>query len=98
MIILIYFILFRFSFNRYICFFVTVLVGYETNNKYIIKNNIGQKMFYAVEENDGCIRNCCWPGRPFDMRILDNLLNEIIHISRPLACQCCCFPCCLQVK
>ena len=38
----------------------------------------------------------CGPMRPFDMKILDNHKNEVIHIYRPLRCSGCCFPCCLQ--
>ncbi|CAH1731042.1 phospholipid scramblase 2-like [Aphis gossypii] len=75
---------------------IETLVGFETNNKYSIKNDAGQKVYYAVEENDCCTRNCCDEIRPFEMKILDNYQNEVIHLSRPLACQSCCFPCCLQ--
>jgi hypothetical protein len=74
------------------------LIGFETNNKYTIKNGVGQKVFYAVEDNDCCTRNCCGPIRPFEMKILDNYKNEVIHLSRPLACQSCFFPCCMQVN
>ncbi|XP_015368430.1 PREDICTED: phospholipid scramblase 2-like [Diuraphis noxia] len=75
---------------------IEALLGFETNNKYTIKNSAGQKVFYAVEDNDCCTRNCCGPIRPFEMKILDNYKNEVIHLSRPLACQSCLFPCCLQ--
>ncbi|VVC45480.1 Hypothetical protein CINCED_3A000655 [Cinara cedri] len=75
---------------------IEALLGFETNNKYKIKNSAGQKVFYAVEDNDCCTRNCCGPIRPFEMKILDNFKNEVIHLSRPLACQSCFFPCCLQ--
>jgi len=77
---------------------ILALLGFETNNKFTIKNSAGQKVFYAVEDTDCCTRNCCGPSRPFEMKILDNYRNEVIHLSRPLACQSCCFPCCLQVK
>ncbi|KAG8281075.1 hypothetical protein J6590_066734 [Homalodisca vitripennis] len=30
------------------------------------------------------------------MKILDNFKNEVIHLERPLACDSCWFPCCLQ--
>ncbi|CAH1738771.1 phospholipid scramblase 2 isoform X4 [Aphis gossypii] len=75
---------------------IEALLGFETNNKFTIKNSAGQKVFYAVEDTDCCTRNCCGPSRPFEMKILDNYRNEVIHLSRPLACQSCCFPCCLQ--
>ncbi|XP_055380417.1 phospholipid scramblase 2 isoform X2 [Condylostylus longicornis] len=70
--------------------------GFETNNKFSIKNSLGQKVYYAVEDTDCCTRNCCGPLRPFDMKVLDNYQNEVIHLYRKLACNSCCFPCCLQ--
>lgn len=63
-----------------------------------MKNSLGQKVYYAVEDTDCLTRNCCGPLRPFDMKILDNFKNEVIHLHRPLACDSCCFPCCLQVR
>lgn len=71
--------------------------GFETKNKFTVKNSLGQKVYYAVEDNDCLTRNCCGPLRPFDMKILDNYRTEVIHLHRPLACDSCCFPCCLQV-
>ncbi|KAJ8984515.1 hypothetical protein NQ317_010986, partial [Molorchus minor] len=72
------------------------LTGFETKNKFTVKNSLGQKVYYAVEDSDCLTRNCCGPLRPFDMKILDNYKNEVIHLNRPLACDSCCFPCCLQ--
>ncbi|XP_033158620.1 phospholipid scramblase 2 isoform X3 [Drosophila mauritiana] len=70
--------------------------GFETNNKFTIKNALGQKVYFAAEDNDCCTRNCCGPARPFDMRVFDNFQQEVIHMHRPLACSSCLFPCCLQ--
>ena len=36
--------------------------------------------------------------RCFDMNITDLMGQEVIHLNRPLRCQLCCFPCCLQVS
>uniref|UniRef100_A0A1B6DDL0 Phospholipid scramblase n=1 Tax=Clastoptera arizonana TaxID=38151 RepID=A0A1B6DDL0_9HEMI len=72
------------------------LIGFETKNKFTIKNSVGQKVFYAVEDSDCCTRNCCGPIRPFGMKILDNYKNQIMYFNRPLACSSCWFPCCLQ--
>lgn len=71
-------------------------IDFETANKYTVKNSMGQKIFYAVEDNDCCTRNCCGPRRPFDMKIFDNNKVEVMRFSRPFACQEPCFPCCLQ--
>lgn len=70
--------------------------GFETQNKYTIKNSMGQKIFTAKESSDCCSRMFCGPLRSFDMKIKDNSENEVIHLVRPLACNSCCFPCCLQ--
>ncbi|XP_065413997.1 phospholipid scramblase 1 isoform X1 [Chrysemys picta bellii] len=73
-----------------------VLTGFETNNKYEIKNSLGQRVYFAAEENDCCTRNCCGPSRPFTIRIVDNMGQEVITLQRPLRCSSCCCPCCLQ--
>lgn len=70
--------------------------GWETNNKFTIKNSLGQKVYWAVEENDCCTRNCCGAARPFEMKIMDSYKNTVMHLSRPLRCSSCWFPCCLQ--
>lgn len=92
---------FSFSFSVFIlCFFafhLTAFTGFETSNKYKVQNSMGQQIYFAAEDTDCCTRNCCGPLRPFDMQILDNTQNEVIHLSRPLACDTCWFPCCLQV-
>ncbi|XP_035315021.1 phospholipid scramblase 1 isoform X1 [Cricetulus griseus] len=72
------------------------LTGFETNNKYEIKNSLGQRVYFAVEDTDCCTRNCCGASRPFTLRILDNLGQEVMTLERPLRCSSCCFPCCLQ--
>uniref|UniRef100_A0A3B5LV69 Phospholipid scramblase n=1 Tax=Xiphophorus couchianus TaxID=32473 RepID=A0A3B5LV69_9TELE len=74
----------------------TALVGFESNNKYEVRNAMGQNVFYAVEENDCLSRQCCGPLRPFNIHVLDNFGQEIISVTRPLKCMSCFFPCCLQ--
>lgn len=71
-------------------------IGFETNNKYTIKNTLGQKIFWAKEDNDCCTRNCCGPLRPFDLAIMDANGQEVIHLNRPLRCDSCWCPCFLQ--
>ncbi|NXN06692.1 PLS1 scramblase, partial [Indicator maculatus] len=73
-----------------------ILTGFETNNKYEIKNSLGQRVYFAAEDNDCCTRNCCGPSRPFTLRIIDNLGQEVITLQRPLRCSSCFCPCCLQ--
>lgn len=71
-------------------------VGFETENKYKIKNSLGQNVYKAKEDTDCCTRMMCGPARPFDMIITDNAEREVLHLQRPLRCQSCFFPCCLQ--
>lgn len=76
--------------------YFSVITGFETNNKYEIKNAMGQRVYFAAEENDCCTRNCCGPSRPFTIKIIDNIGQEVITLQRPLRCSSCCCPCCLQ--
>ncbi|XP_077204866.1 phospholipid scramblase 1-like isoform X2 [Paroedura picta] len=73
-----------------------VITGFETANKYEIKNVMGQRVYFATEENDCCTRNCCGPLRPFTMEIVDNMGHTVILLTRPLRCATCWCPCCLQ--
>lgn len=75
---------------------IEAFIGFETANKYSVKSVRGDKLFYCVEENDCCTRNICGPSRPFEMRMMDSNQREVIHVSRPLRCESCFFPCCLQ--
>ncbi|MBN3308013.1 PLS1 scramblase, partial [Amia calva] len=75
---------------------VEALSGFENNNKYEIKNSLGQNVFYAVEDNDCLTRQCCGPLRSFTIHVLDNFGQEVISVIRPLNCDRCCCPCCLQ--
>ena len=70
--------------------------GFESANKYKVLNSLGQDVFSAKEDTDCCTRQCCGPSRPFEMNILDNQQQEVLHLVRSLRCQSCCFPCCLQ--
>ncbi|NWI47893.1 PLS5 scramblase, partial [Picathartes gymnocephalus] len=72
------------------------ILGTETSSKYEIKNHLGQRVYFAVEEN-GCFdRKLCSPFRPCTIRIADNSGREVIRVTRPLRCNSCWFPCFLQ--
>lgn len=71
------------------------IVGYETNNKYVVRNSMGQQVFYMVEDSSCCDRQFCGSARPFEMKVLDNNQQEVMHFHRPFACDNC-LPCCLQ--
>ncbi|XP_053667293.1 phospholipid scramblase 2 [Anopheles marshallii] len=70
--------------------------GFETANKYTIKNTLGQKVYWAMEDTGCCNRMCCGAARAFDMKVLDTFQNEVLHFNRPLRCSSCWYPCCLQ--
>lgn len=72
--------------------------GTGASNKYTVKNSMGEKVFYAIEKSDFCERYYCGANRSFLMNIFDHNSQEVIHLNRPLACNSCLFPCCLQVK
>ncbi|XP_008846771.1 phospholipid scramblase 1-like [Nannospalax galili] len=75
---------------------VEAVTGFETSNQYKIRNKFGQKVYYAIEDSNFCIRHCCGHCRSFSMKILDNTGQEVITLKRPLRCSSCCSPCCLQ--
>ncbi|XP_036410118.1 phospholipid scramblase 2-like [Megalops cyprinoides] len=70
--------------------------GCATEKKYKIKNGLGQQFLYAEEENDCCNLQCCGSSRSFLIRVSDNLGQQIMTLTRPLNCDACCFPGCLQ--
>ncbi|XP_053347651.1 phospholipid scramblase 1-like [Clarias gariepinus] len=75
---------------------VEVLLGWETNNQYVVKNSLGQQVWLAAEESDFCTRLVCGPVRSFVMHLQDNVGQEVLTLTRPLKCSSCWFPCCLQ--
>lgn len=83
--------------------FIEVLTGWETNNKYEILNSQGQKIFYAAEDTNPCMRICCGPQRGFTIHIVNNNNQEVLRISREFKCcaGCCwcagCCSCCAHV-
>ncbi|KAM4771140.1 phospholipid scramblase family member 5-like [Rhinophrynus dorsalis] len=73
-----------------------VFLATEKSNKYEIKDNFGQRLYFAREENVYLNKNLCGPIRPFTIRISNNRGREVITVIRPLRCISCCFPCYLQ--
>jgi len=73
-----------------------IVTGIETQNKYEVFNSLGQLVYKAKEDSNFCSRQCCGPLRSFDLHITDLQGQEVIQLNRPLRCQGCCFPCCLQ--
>ncbi|XP_077998873.1 phospholipid scramblase 2-like [Glandiceps talaboti] len=65
--------------------------GWETCNRYKVKNSVGQQVYFAHEESDMCMRQCCGPNRGFVMHITDNNNQEVIRVTREFKC---CAGCC----
>lgn len=74
-----------------------MLVPYEQQNKYVVKNTMGQFIFMANEESDLASRCCLGSCRPFEMSLLDYRSVEVMRLYRPLRCDSCICFCCLQV-
>ncbi|KAH9365731.1 hypothetical protein HPB48_009608 [Haemaphysalis longicornis] len=74
-----------------------VLLPYEQQNKYVIKNTMGQFVFVAVEESNLGQRCCVGTRRAFEMSVRDYRNFEVMRFVRPLKCDCACCFCCLQV-
>lgn len=68
----------------------------QLNNRYIIKNIMGERVFVAVQNMNWLSQNCCEPFSQFDLRIYDNDNAEVVHVYRTLRCSSCCSPSCLQ--
>ncbi|XP_063728262.1 phospholipid scramblase 1-like [Symsagittifera roscoffensis] len=60
--------------------------GWETKNRYVLKNTLGQQVYYAMEDSDLCMRQCCGPTRGFIIHITDNLGQEVIKVQRDFKC------------
>nr|XP_044992940.1 phospholipid scramblase family member 5 isoform X2 [Jaculus jaculus] len=73
-----------------------MILGTQTSNKYEIKNRLGQRIYFAVEENHCFNRTVCSTLRACTLRITDNSGQEVITVNRPLRCNSCWCPCYLQ--
>ncbi|XP_054338942.1 phospholipid scramblase family member 5 isoform X1 [Pongo pygmaeus] len=73
-----------------------MILGTETSNKYEIKNSLGQRIYFAVEESICFNRTFCSTLRSCTLRITDYSGQEVITVNRPLRCNSCWCPCYLQ--
>ncbi|KAI6649712.1 Phospholipid scramblase 2-like [Oopsacas minuta] len=73
-----------------------VVTAYQTANRYIVKNTLGQQIYFAAEESNLCCRQYCGINRPFELSILDNSQKEVIHMVREFACSTHCY--CFWIK
>ncbi|KAJ8775589.1 hypothetical protein J1605_001309 [Eschrichtius robustus] len=73
-----------------------MILGTETSNKYEIKNSLGQRIYFAVEESICFNRTFCSTLRSCTLKINDNSGREVITVNRPLRCNSCWCPWYLQ--
>ncbi|XP_044264858.1 phospholipid scramblase 1-like [Tribolium madens] len=58
----------------------------ETRYKIIVENSAGQKLFYPGKVSGRFSRNIYLSFQAFNLKILDNFKNEVIHLHRPALC------------
>ncbi|XP_072035490.1 phospholipid scramblase 2-like [Amphiura filiformis] len=63
-----------------------VVTGFDFQNRYVIKNTMGQQVYFAMEQSSFCWRCACKSRRQFTMTITDNNGQEIVKMSRPFKC------------
>ncbi|XP_032081081.1 phospholipid scramblase 1-like isoform X1 [Thamnophis elegans] len=75
-----------------------MISGFETCNKYEVKNAMGHWIYFAAEENDDFNLNCYGPLRSFTIKLFDSTNQPVMQLSREFHCSSCCCPCicCLQ--
>lgn len=63
------------------------MVGFETQNQFIIKSGSGENLFLAAMTNTECfVRKCFGSSCPFDIIVCDFLHNEVIHLKKSFTC------------
>ncbi|KAM6223870.1 phospholipid scramblase 4 [Rhynchocyon petersi] len=70
-----------------------MITGFETNNRYDVKNNWDQMVYIVNEDTDDFTRNAYQSLRPFVLRVIDCTGRQIMTMQRPFRCSCCCFCC-----
>ena len=70
---------------------IEAFTGFDTKNKYVLRNGIGHQFLYAGEESDTCERICCGPQRAFTIHLIDSTHQEVLRISREFKCCAGCF-------
>ncbi|KAF2881505.1 hypothetical protein ILUMI_24662 [Ignelater luminosus] len=71
-------------------------IGEDIANCYFVLNKDGERIYYAYEISDVGLRKLWGYRRPFNIVVFDRTATEILNLYRPLSCDQCCYPCCLQ--
>ena len=75
-----------------------VFTGWESKNRYSVKNASGHTVFYAVELTDVVTMNVMGSSRPFEMLLMDNRGSHIFRVHRPYHYGCVCCGCADKIK
>ncbi|ELT90416.1 hypothetical protein CAPTEDRAFT_193500 [Capitella teleta] len=59
-----------------------LITSWECANKYRVFNSVGQQVYFAQEESNMCMRQCCGPNRAFTIHITDNSGKEVLRLRR----------------
>ncbi|XP_027731874.1 phospholipid scramblase 4 [Vombatus ursinus] len=70
-----------------------LMTRFESNNRYEVKNSMGQMVYMVLEDTDDITRNTYHSLRPFVIRVIDCMGREIMRLQRPLRYTCCCSCC-----
>ncbi|XP_037381724.1 phospholipid scramblase 4 [Talpa occidentalis] len=70
-----------------------MITGFETNNRYDVKNSVDQMVYVVNEDTNDFTRNTYRTLRPFVLRVTDCMGREVMTMQRPFRCTCCCFCC-----
>uniref|UniRef100_A0A8C0G3E1 Phospholipid scramblase n=1 Tax=Chelonoidis abingdonii TaxID=106734 RepID=A0A8C0G3E1_CHEAB len=71
-------------------------IGFETANKYELRDGLGRRLFEAEEQSDCCTRNCCGSLRRLRLNVAEPGGRPVLRLLRPIKCTTCWCPCCLQ--
>lgn len=65
------------------------IIGFETENRYTVKDQAGNKIFLVSEQTNCCSRQCFGKQRPFVLNVRDTNGVEVLTFERELDCGCC---------
>ncbi|RWS25586.1 phospholipid scramblase 1-like protein, partial [Leptotrombidium deliense] len=69
---------------------VELITGFETKNRYIIRDVQGQNVLFAMENSSICCRLCCGQFRRFSMHYYNATRKEVLYCERPFRNRMCC--------
>ncbi len=62
---------------------IEAMIGFETENQYVVMTPEGHETLYAYEESGAVSRQFMGSHRPLDIHVVDNLGDPVLTASRP---------------